>query len=156
VIESTNALNADEYELCQRRGHQSSGLFTTEGFGTTWAYCRWCGVRSRTVESVEEHDDDLERLEAGDLACAGREVAGATPVGTGASRPAIELPETLDETLAVLDELWTNDAGFVQCGWRLVTARGHVVLRPDADRPSAWNGGGHPIYVKRVESDGGA
>lgn len=82
---------------------------------------------------------------------AGREVAGETPAFTMASRPAVELPETLDETLAVLDELWIADAGFVQCGWRLVTARGHVVLRSDVDRPSAWNGGGHPIFVRRFE-----
>lgn len=51
-------MNADEYELCQRRGHEPSGVSTTEGFGTSWNYCRWCNVRFRTVESVVEHDDD--------------------------------------------------------------------------------------------------
>lgn len=62
----SGALNADEYELCQRRGHEASGVMITEGFGTTWLYCRWCGVRFRTVESVEEHEVDLDRLKSDD------------------------------------------------------------------------------------------
>lgn len=56
---STERVNADEYEVCQRRGHEHSGRGVTEGVGLTWGYCKWCNCRFRHTEPVMvEHPTD--------------------------------------------------------------------------------------------------
>ncbi len=41
-----------EYDICQRRGHVSSGHGLTMGMGPTWTRCSYCNVYYRFTEPV--------------------------------------------------------------------------------------------------------
>lgn len=82
-------VNKKELATCKRRGHESRGL--SDG----WKQCKWCGIWSREVRTIEECEDEppkdeqdafdklLRKSEAGVAS-----VAGA-PQGAGRRR----LPE---------------------------------------------------------------
>lgn len=54
-------LKLSEYEICQRRGHETNGTGTTQGYGPTWMYCKWCGCKFRHTDPEEvEHPEDEE------------------------------------------------------------------------------------------------
>lgn len=44
-----------EYKICQRRGHESSGVGFSDN-QRTWSVCRWCGIHyaTETTEKVIE------------------------------------------------------------------------------------------------------
>lgn len=47
---------AEEYEICQRRGHQPTGVGTSDTFRTWWR-CKWCGTKYATesvAQTIEE------------------------------------------------------------------------------------------------------
>jgi hypothetical protein len=46
-------INPTEAEICKRRGHSSS--LSAKG---KWNQCKWCGTWQRTIETIEEREDD--------------------------------------------------------------------------------------------------
>ena len=53
-----NQLDADEYAICQERGHGAGSSYTT---AETWIVCSFCGMHYR-IETVERV---VERFEVG-------------------------------------------------------------------------------------------
>jgi hypothetical protein len=43
-------INAEELAICRRRGHSD------DFFGKGWRKCKWCGMWSRQVTSIEERE----------------------------------------------------------------------------------------------------
>jgi hypothetical protein len=41
-----------ELAICKRRGHNAPS------YGGGWAQCKWCGIWLRTVQTVEEREDE--------------------------------------------------------------------------------------------------
>lgn len=54
-------MNAAEKAICERRGHQPSGLRREHG-GRCWDICRWCGTEYRFEEMTKLLEREAEPL----------------------------------------------------------------------------------------------